>query len=118
VIGREYTDDLGSPVDSEMVLDEMTKLIPTILLYGELTMSSFLRLTRNTGWVPFDTGTMPKDDTDLAEFSLFELLKNQFNPYVSPGSPMGYKNFELLWNKHVADRFEALVRGDVKVVLV
>jgi sentrin-specific protease 1 len=109
--------DFDSPFDSE-IKDEMAKLIPTVLLNRESTMSTFLRLTQNTGWVPFNTCTLRKDDTDLAELSLFETLKDQFNPNVSPGSPKGYKNFELLWNEHVADRFQSLISGDENVVLI
>jgi hypothetical protein len=115
--GESQEDDYGSPLDAEFA-DEMARLIPTVLVYGETTMSTFLRLTKNTGWVPFNTGALPKDDTDLAEFSLFEVLKDQFNPNVSPGSPKGYKNFELIWNEHVADRFQSLVMGDERVVLI
>ena len=118
---EELLDDVSCPIEVREAshIAAITEIIaPAILQKKENTLESFLRVTGNRGWIPFNMSPGKKDALDLAEQALFLELEKEFNPNVAPSTRHGYKNFETLWNTKVYERFHELVMGDEQVVLI
>jgi len=80
----------------------------------ESTMESFIRLTNQQEWVPFNhSRTQQKTAKDSEEASLFESLQGQYNRHVAPSAHRGYNAFEKAWNLEVAKRYlKAIEEGN------
>jgi len=101
----EFLEEIDLAGESPVATERKVSSLTTKTFKPETTMESFIRLTNQQQWLPFNhSKTKPKTAEDIEEQSFFESMQSKCNRTVAPSAHRGHDAFERAWNLEVAKR--------------